>query len=120
MIKCPHWQRTESQVKVGHNASGSQRYTCKTCRRKYTPEPYEQRYADETRHEALRLYVDGMNQRRIGRTLGVSHQTVANWLKAYASSLPNQPPEPPDMTLDVNELDELFTFIGDKKTKSTS
>jgi hypothetical protein len=61
-----------------------------------------------------------MNQRRIGRTLGVSHQSVANWLKRHAESLPDQPPEPEADRLEVNELEELFTFIGDEKTKSTS
>jgi transposase-like protein len=77
-------------------------------------------YAETKRQEALRLYVDGMNQRRIARTLDVSHQTVANWIKAHADSLPNLPPEVPELTLEVNELDELFTFVADKKTESSS
>lgn len=120
MIKCPHCERTEDQVKIGHNASGSQRYVCKGCRRKYTPEPRTGGYAEAIRQEALRLYVDGMNQRRIARTLSVSHQTVANWIKAHAESLPDEPPQPDALTLDVSELDELFTFIGEKKTRCTS
>jgi transposase-like protein len=120
MIKCPHCGRRDQQVKIGHNASGSQRNVCKVCRRKYTPVPREVGYAEKTRQEALRLYVDGMNQRRIARTVGVSHQTVANWIKAHADSLPNTPPEGLALTLEVNELDELFTFIGDKKTESLS
>ncbi len=66
------------------------------------------------------MYVDGLNQRRIARVLNVSHQTIANWIKAHADSLPNQPPSPPRSPLEVNELDELFTFVGHKKTKSTS
>ena len=82
--------------------------------------PREVGYAEQTRQEALRLYVDGMNQRRIARTVGVSHQTVANWIKAHADSLPNLPPEVPELRLEVNELDELFSFVGDKKTKSSS
>ena len=120
MIECPHYQQTEQQVKIGHNASGSQGYICKVCRRKYTPVPREDGYAEKTRQEALRLYVDGKEQRRIARTLAVSHQTVANWMKAHADSLPNTPPEVPEMTLEVSELDELFTFVADKKTKSSS
>ncbi len=120
MIKCPECERSEQQVKIGHNASGSQRYVCKVCRRKYTPVPREVGYAEKIRREALRLYVDGMNQRRIARTLGVSHQSVANWIKAHADSLPTLPPEVPELTLEVNELDELFTFVAAKKTKSSS
>lgn len=120
MKKCPHCEGTEQQVKIGHNASGSQRYMCKGCRRKYTPEPRASGYTEAIRQEAVRLYVDGMHQRRIARTLSVSHQTVANWIKAHAESLPDAPPEPDVLTLGISELDELFTFIGEKKTRCTS
>jgi len=61
-----------------------------------------------------------MNQRRIARTLGGSHQTVAHWIKAHADSLPNLPPEVSELTLEVNEMDELFTFVAEKKTESSS
>jgi hypothetical protein len=61
-----------------------------------------------------------MKQRRIARTLKVSHQTVANWIKAHADSLPDRPPSPSRPPLEVNEFDELSTFVGKKKTKATS
>ena len=63
------------------------------------------------------MYVDGMNYRRIGRHLGVDHKSVMNWVKAYTDQLPAA--ALPD---DVNnaELDELYTFVGQKKTGSTS
>jgi hypothetical protein len=58
-----------------------------------------------------------MNLRRIGRQLGVNPQSVANWVMAHAEALPAAPvPE----KVENAELDELFTFIGDKKTGSTS
>jgi transposase-like protein len=57
-----------------------------------------------------------MNLRRIGRHLGVHHQTVANWVNEHAEQLPDSPvPE----KVENAEMDELFTFIGDKKTRST-
>ena len=119
MVTCPHCQSTKRQVKVGRNPSGSQRYLCRGCGRKYTPEPTHQGYDEATRREAIKLYVDGMNFRRIGRTLGVAHRTVINWVNAYAASLPDQAPVPGD-SQEVHELDELFSFVGRKKTKSTS
>ena len=119
MNKCPHCQRADQQVKIGFNRSGSQRYWCKVCGRKYTPEPKEQGYGAEVRKQAIQQVVDGVNYRRIGRTLGIDHQTVANWAAAHSDSLPDAPPVP-DGELAVSELDELFTFIGSKKTKSTS
>jgi transposase-like protein len=63
------------------------------------------------------MYGDGMNFRRIARTLGVAHRSVINWVNAHAAQLPDQPPMPAEV-LAVNELDELFTLVGDKKTKS--
>ena len=78
-----------------------------------TPAGYEQTVRDQ----AIRLYVEGMNLRRIGRILGVNHQSVANWVNAYADRLPAAPvPE----NVETVELDELFTFVGDKKTQPTS
>ena len=68
--------------------------------------------------QALALSVDGMNLRRIGRTLGIAHQTVANWVKAHAATLPDTPPLPA-MPHQVDELDEWYTFIGTKKTGPT-
>lgn len=119
MTTCPLCQRTECQVKVGFNASGSQRYLCQWCQRKYTPEPRTAGYDAVTRQEAVRLYADGMNLRRIARTLGVTHPTVAAWVNAYAAQLPDLPPAPVPVEA-VHELDELFTFVGSKKTKCMS
>ena len=69
-------------------------------------------YGDEMRLQAVKLYADGMNYRRIARHLGVDHKTIINWVSAYTAQLPEA--AIPD---DVNnaELDELFTFIGSKK-----
>src|SRR5438477_10436104 len=91
---------------------------CQVCQRKYTPFPNVQGYDVATRQAALRLYTDGMNLRRIARTLRISHPTVANWVNAHAAQLPDTPQ--PAAPLAVNELDELFTFIGSKKATSMS
>ena len=84
--------------------------------RKYTPEKKHHGYDDKLRKQAIRLYVDGMNLRRTARHLGVHHSTVSIWVKEYASHLP-QAPQPKKVK--TAEMDELFTFIGNKKTKST-
>ena len=63
------------------------------------------------------MYVDGMNLRRIARQLGVNHQSVANWVNAYAVQLP---PAPMPEQIDTVELDELHTFVEQKKRGSTS
>lgn len=85
------------------------------CGSKYTPEPKLHGYGDEIRKAAIQLYVDGMNLRRIARHLGIHHRTVSLWVKASAASLPDTPVP---KEVEVAEMDELFTFIGSKKTGS--
>jgi len=117
MNQCPYCQANEQRVKNGRNPSGSQRYKCRGCGRIYTLEPKPAGYDQATRDQAVRLYVEGMNLRRIARILGVNHQSVANWVNAYARRLPDAPvPE----AVQTAELDELFTFVGSKKTAPTS
>ncbi len=116
MNTCPACESKERQVKNGLNPSGSQRYRCQGCGRVYTPAPKPLGYEAAVRQQAIQLYVDGQNQRRIARTLGVNHQSVANWIRAHAQQLP---PAPLPEVSQVSELDELFTFVGSQKTWST-
>jgi transposase-like protein len=117
MSQCPHCASAEAQTKAGHTHTGSQRYKCRACARIYTPDPKPLGYSDEVKREAVRLYLEGTNFRRIGRVLGVNHQSVINWINSYHAALPavGQAVIAPE----VVELDELFTFIGSKKRKPT-
>jgi len=116
MKTCPKCQATTRQVKAGKSKAGCQRYKCQHCKSRYTPEPKGSGYPDELRLQAVRMYVDGINYRRIGRLLNVHHTSVINWVKAFAAQLPDAP-QPEE--LHTIELDELFTFIETKKNAST-
>lgn len=118
MKKCPHCTSSERQTKSGHTRTGSQRYKCKDCRRIYTPHPKPLGYPDDTKREAVRLYLEGINFRRIGRILSVNHQSVINWINAYHAALPTA--ERPTAKPQTLEMDELFTFVGSKKVRPTS
>ena len=77
-------------------------------------------YPEAVRQQAVKLYMDGMNYRRIGRHLGVDHVTVMNWVRDQARLTPELPAEA--TTNSVLEMDELFTHVApkrDKKTRST-
>ena len=87
------------------------------CGYRYTPKPKEQGYPKEIRDRAVQMYVDGMRLHKIGCHLGLHHRTVSLWVKAYAELLP-EPPMPE--SVNTAEMDEMFTFIGDKKPRSTS
>lgn len=116
-MKWPRCLSETQQNKDGHTAAGRQRYECKGCGKKYVPEPKRRAYGEETRRQAVRMIADGVNFRRTGRLVGVNHQTVINWFHAEVARLPNTP-QP--TKADVIEMDEVFTFVGRKKSKRSS
>ncbi len=120
---CPTCGETTKQHRAGKNATGTLRRECRHCGRTYTPEPKTQGYGVEVRHQALKLYVDGTNFRRIGRHLDINAQTVANWVDKAVANIP--PPPPPrerqhETGVETLEMDEIFTFISQKKNAPTS
>lgn len=113
---CPHCAATTGQTKMGLTQAGSQRFRCRTCRRAYTPQPKPRprRYPVAVQQQALRLYLESNNFRRIASIVQVAPQTVINWVNAYHAALPAEPDRSQEK-VDVVEMDELFTFIGSKK-----
>jgi len=64
---------------------------------------------------ALHLYLEGNGFRAIGRILGVSNVAVLNWIHHFGESLgPIRKPE--DGAIDIVEIDEMYSFIQQKKT----
>ena len=118
MNECPKCQMSAPQVKAGTTSAGSQRYRCTACQYKYTPARKRRGYPPELRRKVVQEYVDGRNLRQSARQFGVVHQTVANWVAAHADALPAPPPQPE--RVETAELDELYTYVGAKKTSGTS
>ena len=114
-VSCPACAATTRQTRAGFNRCGTQRLHCQHCRRYYTHAPQKKGYGTDKRALALKLVVDGTNFRRTARLEGVCPRTVINWVNAACASLPARP-----APAAVVEIDELFTFVGHKKTVSTS
>lgn len=112
-MRCPNCSSQGKQYKAGFNHSGSQRYQCSQCKRVYTPQPNPNGYDPEIRMLAVRMYVEGNSYHAIARILKVNPQSVVNWVKSYTAKLPAA------SVPKVAELDELFSYVGKKKTKST-
>ncbi len=103
------------QVKNGTTAQGKQEYHCRSCGAYGTLNP-SVRYPPERKAEILRAYQERSSLRRLERTFGVARQTVAKWLRTEAAALPNSPPVVEASPRDVLELDEVWSFVGSKKT----
>ena len=123
-IVCPKCQSRQRQVQAGRTRFGSQRFFCSACAKPYTPQPKPQGHSQELRQQAVRLYVEGLSLRRIGRVLRVSPQSVAAWVHKHQVQLEagGAQPLPPEAALacEVVELDELYTFVGQKRGEKNS
>lgn len=89
MPRCLKCHQTQDQIKDGFTPAGSQRYRCKVCGCRYTPEAKEWGYSEEMRLLALRLHLEGLSLRAISRALDVNHQSVANWINDFTTYLPS-------------------------------
>lgn len=114
---CPYCGQAQRVVKAGLNGTGSQRMKCQSCRRYFTPNPKPMGYDQATREMAVRLYLEGNSFRAIGRLLSVNYVSVINWVNALHSTLPEQVAD--TTHTEIEESDELFTFVGKKTNKST-
>jgi transposase len=81
-----------------------------------TPSPKPMGYDQATREMALRLYLEGTTFRAIGRLLSVHYVSVINWVNQAHNALPEQVAD--TTHTEIEETDELFTFIGKKTNKS--
>ena len=110
-MDCPKCQ-SEDYCKDGM-ARGRQRYLCKTCRYRYTVAQRSGTATEATKRQALHLYLEGLGFRSIGRILHYSNVSILNWIRAFGEQLPDIKGEALIQTL---ELDELHTYVGQKKT----
>lgn len=103
-------------VKNGHTRKGKQKFHCKTCGKYGTLDP-EVKYPPERKAEILRAYHERSSLRGLERTFGVRRQTVSKWLKKSDQLPPlvaTLVASDPD---DVLELDEMWSFVGNKQNK---
>lgn len=110
-IQCPKCQHTKCW-KYGIYCN-KQRYSCTKC--KYAFTRTTPRGKDENlKKMALKMYLEGLGFRAIGRILNVSHQSVFRWIKQIG-----QMPEVKDRPINTKEIeiDEVHSFVGLKKNR---
>ena len=109
-MDCPKCKST-SHIKSGY-VGGRQRHKCKKCEYVYTVLRRGKPFA--LKKLALKLYLEGMGFRGIGRVIKVSQVSVMNWIKKFGK----EAIETPELSGDapIIEMDELHTYVGEKKT----
>ena len=104
-------------IRNGRNKCGNRQYHCKDCGAYRVLKP-KSRYSRKKKETILKACKERCSLRGIQRIFGVNRKTVARWIKALVSYLPalSQTLLPAE-TGDVLELDEMWSFVGKKRTK---
>ena len=110
IVKCRKCGSEES-VKNGHHL-GRQRYKCKGCGFQSTM-GLPRGKGIETKCLAAILYVNGLSFRAIAKIVKASHKAVYDWVRKLGVDTCEKPK--PSASIAV-ELDEMWHFIGSKKT----
>ena len=114
MPACPKCSCSEV-VKNGKHL-GRQRYRCKSCAFQYTRTTSRGRPASE-KATAVLLYTLGLSLNCIARMFKVTTPAVLRWVRLFAEKS-YEKPEPAEAV--IVELDEMWHYLGSKKTNSGS
>ena len=81
--------KSQNIVKLGKSHTQKQRYYCKDCKYCFTRKQliYGLNNQQKLAKMCVKLHLENMSNRGIGRFLGINHQTVANYLKKEAKNL---------------------------------
>ena len=116
-MKCPKCT-LNSYVKSGR-VGNKQRYRCKECLHQFTS--FEPRGASkETKHLALKLYLEGMSLRAIGRILKYSNVAILKWIRGFGEQAEqiHQQEISKLRKVSVMEIDEMHHYVGKKSAQS--
>lgn len=112
-MKCPDCGGMHIR-KNGHRQH-QQNYICVGCGRQFLAHYQHRGYSDDVKRLCLKMYVNGMGIRGISRVTDIAHTTILNWIRESGEMLPDS--YDPEEIPEVGELDELETFIGNKRNK---
>jgi transposase-like protein len=104
---------------------GKQRYFCKSCKRSQVEGDNRGKYSLDIKRAAIMLYLEGCGFRSTARILRkifsikINFQHVIYWVKKMGKIVENRAEERHESKdIKILELDELYTFIKKKQTKS--
>lgn len=115
-ICCKRCQ-SEQTYKNGY-IRGLQRYKCRGCAYTFTQTP-PRGEPMEKKLTALTLYASGLSINKIAGLLKVSPPAVLRWIRKLGTSLCPKP-QPDQGQVLVMQLDEMWHYVGSKKTNSGS
>ncbi len=98
-------------------AATKQHYRCQVCGRQFVADPASRAHSPTLRRCVLAALNERMSLRGAERVFKVSRQTIARWLEEAAAEVEDEFMRvlPLSNTLLTLEMDEVWSFIGQKK-----
>jgi transposase len=109
-MNCPRCKSPDH--KKNGKVDGLQRYKFNVCGYNYSVEMKSTASSSSVKRQVLQLYLEGLGFSSIGRFLGVSQVSVQKWIKKFGQDLEDLKSE---NEISIVELDEMHTYIGNKK-----
>ena len=103
----------------GKNPVGHQKYYCTECRHTFCPGSTFL-IPESVKKQCIRLYLEGMGFRGIGRHLGISYVSAYNYIKAAGRKLKQMKEKnkkSDEIPVSKMELDEIHTYVAKKKLR---
>jgi hypothetical protein len=112
---CKHCDSSET-VKNGFQ-KGHQNYFCKSCKRNFVPQRDDKGKRTQILLAIILYGSGGVSYNYLSKLFGVCTATVCNWVNKYADDLAD-----PVVNSNISEIeiDEMWHFINEKKTKNGS
>ena len=101
----------DEQIVKNGKKHGMQNFLCKGCKFQFTKE--HDRRNEMAVRVAVCLYCYGLSFRTIGQMMGYHNTCILIWVRTFAREHYNKPVPKGEVFL---ELDEMWHFIGSKKT----
>ena len=116
-MNCPSCHSSHIK-KNGHIHNGKQNFRCKECGRQFVADTQKKSITTHDREIIRRLFAERISLRGICRAMQVSLTWLLNFFQQVTDETPDDlsvtPPPKGKLTL---ELDEMWSFVGDKETK---
>jgi transposase-like protein len=107
---CPRYSSAHT-AKNGCSRHGHQRYVCRSCKASFG-DADRRRVDEELKRQALRHYAEGIGLRATERLLGVSHNSVMNWVRQEVAGKALARPDA--ARIEVIEANEVRACVGQK------
>ena len=112
-MECKVCNDETNQIKAGKQRIEPKSTNAKYADKYYIKEIKKRVHSEETKNQAIKLYLEGNSGRAVARILVIGKNMCLYWIRKYAKNI--GPEETPRARVNVIEKDALYSFVERKK-----